>query len=137
MLDVSPRFLLDFLPGRTWVLLVKGRYIFDTFNLQHSILARPQLTWFWLRDRDPFLDFTVSYEAWFPLNYGTTLIYESYPYLSVGYHLSPEIMVELAGSYKTTVWSTSQEVLASGAGTYQVPYSRWVVSLGLVFTLNP
>jgi len=119
------------------VLLVKGRYVFDTFNLQHSIIARPQLTFFWLRDRDPFLDFTLSWEAWFPLNFGTTTIYESYPYVTVGYHITPEVMIELAGAYKTTIWSTSQPVLAAAAGTYQVPYSRWVLSAGVVFTLNP
>ncbi len=137
MLDVSPRFLLDFLPGRNWVFLLKARYVFDVFDLQHSIVARPQLTYYWLRNRDPFLDFTASWQAWFPLNYGTTLIYESYPYLTVGCHVLPELLVQVGGAYKTTIWSTSQQVLASGQGPYQVAYGRWVMSLNVIFLLNP
>ena len=137
MLDASPRFLLDFLPGRSWVLMLKGRYIYNTFENQQSIVARPELTFFWLVDRQPFMDFSAAYEAWFPLNYGTTLMYESYPWVGVHYHLTPELMLELGGSYKATAWSSSQQWLAAGNNPYQVTYSRWVASLGVVYILSP
>ncbi|HTP58389.1 MAG TPA: hypothetical protein VMM82_05685, partial [Spirochaetia bacterium] len=87
MADVSPRFLLDFLPGRSWVLMLKGRYIYNTFENQQSIMVRPELTFFWLVDRQPLLDFQAAYEIYFPLNFGGTAIYESYPWLGVHYHL--------------------------------------------------
>lgn len=137
MVDASPRFLLDFLPGRSWVVMLKGRYAFNTFESQQSLLVRPELTFFWLIDGQPFMDFSASYEAWFPLNYGTTLIYESYPWIGVHYHLTPECMLELGGSYKSTVWSSSQQWLAAGDPAYQVTYSRWLLSLGVIWTISP
>jgi hypothetical protein len=137
MLDASPRFLLDFLPGRSWVLMLKGRYIYNTYENQMSVMVRPELTFFWLVDREPLVDFQAAYEAYFPLNFGTTLIYESYPWLGIHYHLASEVMLELAGSFKTTVWSSSQQWLAAGNSPYQITYSRWLVSFGVLWTLSP
>jgi hypothetical protein len=137
MLDASPRFLLDFLPGKSWVFMLKGRYIYNTFENQQSIMVRPELTYFWLVDRQPLFDFQAAYEAYFPLNFGSTFIYESYPWLGVHYHLTPEVMFELAESYKSTVWSSSQQWLAEGNSPYQVVYSRWLASFGVIWTLNP
>ena len=117
MADASPRFLLPFLPGRDWVLMVKSRFLYNTFNDQASIMARPELTYFWIVDRVPILNASLSYEMYFPLNFGTTLIYEGYPYLTVLWHATPEVGIELSGAYKTTVWSTSREPgLAAGMG---------------------
>jgi hypothetical protein len=114
MLDVSPRFQLGFLPGANWVLMLKGRYLYDVWNGQMSVMARPELTWFWIRDRDPFLNISLSYEMYFPVNFGTTFIYQSYPYLTVLWHAAPELGIELAGAYKTTVWSTSTSWAQAG-----------------------
>jgi len=137
MLDVSPRFLLNILPGRSWVLMLKGRYIYNTFENQMSIMVRPELTYFWLVDREPLVDFQVAYEAYFPLNFGTTLIYESYPWLGFHYHIGSEVMLELAGSFKTTIWSSSQQWLAAGNAPYTIAYTRWLASVGVLWTLNP
>jgi len=137
MLDVSPRFQLGFLPGANWVLMLKGRYLYNAWNGQMSIMARPELTWFWIKDRDPFLNISLSYEMYFPLNFGTTLIYQSYPYLSLLYHATPELGIELAGAYKTTVWSTSTSwaTAAGGSwGSYSTPITSWEFSLGVVYT---
>jgi hypothetical protein len=139
MFDVSPRFLLPFLPGRDWVLLLKARYIYDTWNGEQSILAQPELTWFLIVDRVPILNISASYALYFPLNFGTPPLYESYPYLTVLWHMSPALGLELAGAYRTTVWSPSQSVLQSGesiAGAFPVYFSSWVLSLGLVVTLS-
>jgi hypothetical protein len=135
MLDVTPRFGLDFLPGKNWVLMVKGRYLYNTWNGQMSIMARPELTWFWMQDRDPFLNISLSFEMYFPLNFGSTLIYESYPYLTVLWHATPELGIELAGAYKTTVWSTSASWGAlPGWSPYSTPVNTWAFSLGVVYT---
>lgn len=134
ILDLSPRFQLRFLPTGDWVFMLKGRYLYDMWNGQMSVMARPELTWFWIRDRDPFLNVAVSYEAYFPLNFGTTLIYESYPYLSLLWHMTPEVGIELAGALKTTVWSTSASWQAAGWSPYSTPVTSWVFSLGLVYT---
>ena len=107
-LDVSPRFQLDFLPGRNWVFLLKGRFIYNpSYENELSIMARPELTWFWVQDRVPILNVSLSYELYFPLNFGDTLIYQSYPYLTVLWHATPDLGFELSGAYKTIAWSTS------------------------------
>lgn len=134
MLDVSPRFQLGFLPGANWVLMLKGRYLDDVWNGQMSVMARPELTWFWIRDRDPFLNISLSYEMYFPVNFGTTFIYQSYPWLTVLWHAGPEIGVEISGAYMTTVWSTSTSWAAAGWATYSTPINSWEFSLGVVYT---
>jgi hypothetical protein len=134
MLDVSPRFKLDFLPGANWVLMLKSRYLYNTWNGQMSIMARPELTWFWIQDRDPFVNVSLSYELYFPLNFGGTPIYQSYPYLTVLWHATPEIGIELAGAYKTTVWSTSASWKTAAWDSYSTPVNTWAFSLGVVYT---
>jgi hypothetical protein len=134
MLDVSPRFQLSFLPTGNWVLMLKSRYEYNTWNGQMSIMARLELTWFWIRDRDPFLNFALSYEMYFPLNFGSTLLYQSYPYLTVLWHATPEIGIELSGAYKNTTWTQSDSWLAASWGNYTTTVQSWVVSLGVVYT---
>ncbi len=136
MVDASPRFLLDFLPGENWVFMLKTRFIYDTFNSQMSILARPELTYFLVVDRVPVLNATVSYETYFPLNFGSTVLYQYYPYITLLWHASPEVGIELGGAYKTTVWSASAEELRISGAEYSVYASGWVVSLGAVITLT-
>ena len=139
MLDASPRFLLDFLPGRNWVLMLKGRYIYTTYQNEMSILAQPSLTWFWVQDRVPILNVSLSYDAYFPLNFGDTTVYESYPYLTVLWHATPDLGIELSGAYKTIAWSSSQNPgFASNGGLPYNPvyFSTWVVSFGIVYSLN-
>jgi hypothetical protein len=136
MLDASPRFLLDFLPGRDWVFMLKTRYIYNaSYENQQSIMARPELTWFWIQDRVPLLNVSMSYELYFPLNFGSTFVYEGYPYLSLLWHATPEVALELGGAYKSTVWSTSAAAKTRAEPSYQVTFNTWVVSLGVVFTL--
>ncbi len=135
--DASPRFLLPFLPGQNWVFMLKSRVLYNTYNSQMSILARPELTYFLILDRVPVLNASLSYEMYFPLDFGSTLIYQSYPYVTLLWHATPEIGVELAGAYKTTVWSSSYSwVQAAGWDPYSTAVSSWVVSLGAVITLT-
>jgi hypothetical protein len=134
MLDVSPRFQLDFLPTGNWVFMLKGRYLYNTWNGQMSAMARPELTWFWIQDRSPLLNLSLSWEIYFPLNFGSTLIYQDYPYLTALWHATPEVGIELSGAYKTTVWSTSDSWVAAGWGTYSTSQRSLVFSLGVVYT---
>jgi hypothetical protein len=135
LLDASPRFQLSFLPGENWVFMLKTRYIYNAFDGEQSLMARPELTYFWIHDRIPVLNAALSYEMYFPLNFGSTLLYEAYPYLTLLWHATPEIGVELGAAYKTTIWSTSSMERATDGVIYSVPFSSWVVSMGLVWTL--
>jgi hypothetical protein len=134
MLDVSPRFQLSFLPTGNWVLMLKSRYEYNTWNGQMSIMARPELTWFWIRDREPVLNVAASYVLYFPLNFGSTLLYQNYPYLSVLWHATPEVGIELSGAYKLTTWTQSDSWVTAGWGNYSIGVQSWVVSLGVVYT---
>jgi hypothetical protein len=136
MLDVSPRFQLGSPGADTWVLMVKNRFIYDFTVDQMSFLVRPELTYFLIVDRVPILNASLSYEMYFPLNFGSTFLYEAYPYLTFLWHATPEIGVELGGAYKTTVWSTSASEAISPGTPYTVLYRRWEISLGAVISLT-
>jgi hypothetical protein len=136
ILDVSPRFLLDFLPGRNWVFAVKNRYEYNTFNGQHSLLVRPGLTYFLIRNREPLVNFSLNYGLYIPLNFGETFLYEHGPYLEVLYHLNRNIKLELTGAYKTVIWSTSDAYWSWGWDNYAVPNRSFVVGLGVLFPLS-
>jgi hypothetical protein len=135
MLDVSPRFLLGFLPGRNWVFMLKGRYEYNFFNNYQSIMARPELTYFWIQDRVPILNVSLSYEMYFPLNFGSTLLYDAWPYLTLLWHATPDVAFELGGAYRTTVWSTSADAVAASDPRYQAYFNSFAVTLGVVITL--
>jgi hypothetical protein len=135
ILDVSPRFLFDFLPGRNWVFTVKNRYQYNTYNAQHTMIVRPGLSYFLMRNREPLFNFSFNYGFYIPLNFGDTFLYEHEPYLSVLYHLNRNLKLELTGAYKTVTWSSSEDSLANG-DTYDVNYRAFVFSFGLLFPVT-
>jgi hypothetical protein len=136
ILDLSPRFLLPFLPGRDWVFQLKTRYLLNTWNLQHSLQLRPELTWFWIVDRRPVLSLSLAYGLYFPLNFGETLVYEHAPYVALLYHLSPAVQLELSGSYRTRIWTTSPDVVTAGEPPYQAAVGALEVGVGLLLRLG-
>jgi hypothetical protein len=135
ILDVSPRFLFEFLPGKNWVFSVKNRYQYNFYNSQQSLLVRPGLTYFLLRSREPLANFSLNYGLYIPLNFGETFLYEHGPYLSVLYHLNRNIKLELAGAYRTVIWSSSEDSLANST-TYTVASRSLVVSFGVLFPFS-
>jgi hypothetical protein len=135
ILDVTPRFLFAFLPGKNWVFAVKNRYQYNTYNGQHSLLVRPGLTYFLLRSREPVLSLSLNYGFYIPLNFGETFLYEHEPYLSLLYHLNRNVKLELTGAYKTVIWSTSDDSWANG-DTYAVPNRSFVVGFGVLFPVS-
>jgi hypothetical protein len=134
--DVSPRFGLEFLPGGNWVFMLKSRYLFNTFNGQHTVLLRPGMTYFLLIDREPLLNVSLNYNIYFPLNFGNTTVYKHWPYLNVLFHLTQVVKLEATAAYKTVVWSTSQEVKDSDEPGYEVDYRAFVLGLGLLFQFD-
>jgi len=132
ILDVSPRFLLGFLPGRNWVFMLKNRYLFNTFNSQHTLTVRPGVTYFLLRGRDPFLNFSFNYDLYIPLNYGSSFLYAHWPYLNVLYHLSSVVKLDFSAAYKTVTWSSSEDVIASGESDYSVKSRTLLFGLGVI-----
>ncbi len=136
ILDLSPRFLLPFLPGRDWVFQLKSRYLLNFWNLQSSLLLRPELTWFWIVDRRPVLNLSLAYGLYFPLNFGETLVYEHGPYLALLYHFSPAVQLELAASYPIRIWTTVPDVITAGETPYRRALGTLQLGVGLLLRLG-
>jgi hypothetical protein len=138
--DLSPRFLLPFLPGRDWVFMLKARYELSSHDLQQALLLRPSLTWFLMIDREPLLSLSWAYGLYFPINFGTTTVYQHGPYFELLYHLGQYLKLEVTGSWKTTVWSPSAQLLSSGeevpVGTFPLRYQAIVIGVGVLVSLT-
>jgi hypothetical protein len=134
ILDVTPRFLMPFMPGENWLFMFKTRYLYNTYNSQQTLKLRPGISYFLMPARDPLLNFTFNWEFYLALNYSNSVLYSQWPYLEVLYHLSP--VVKLSGSigYRITNWSTSQDVIDNGEAPYEVQYKA--ITIGAAVNLN-
>lgn len=135
MLDLTPRFLL---PGGPAVVATKLRYEFNFTNGEQSLLVRPGLTYFVIRDREPVLNVSAQYATYFSLNFGAVGWYRQGPYLNVLYHLSPSIMLDVAASKQNIYWSESPDFLEEApTGSYpRNVYSPWIIDVGFVVRLR-
>ena len=141
VVDLSPRFVLPFLPGRDWVFMLKTRYQLSSYELQQSILVRPTLSWFLMVDRMPVLTLAAAYGLYIPLNFGTPPFSQHGPYLEVLYHLGRYLKLELTGAWKTVLWSASRELLDSDVvipeGTFPLRYRAATIGLGVLVSVAP
>lgn len=111
--DITPRMQLDFLPGKNWVLELKNRYEYNGFNSQSTLIFRPGLTYFWFRDGAPFMNFFIQGEAWVPLNWHEDgLIWETWLYTGILYHVFSSFSAGLSVAYRRTQWSPSDSFKA-------------------------
>lgn len=136
VLDVSPRTLLPNLPGENWVGELKMRYFYNYFNQNQTLTLRPGLSYFWLREGSPFWTFFLQYEAYLPLNYGASLIYEHWIYLSALKPITKEFQLGALVSYHIQDWSSTNAFV-----TGTTPSSRFFVAegslhLGLVAVIH-
>lgn len=116
--DVSPRFQLSFLPGENWVFMLKARYLFNTFNLHHSLYFRPGLSYFVLRERQPLVNLSLNYGFYIPLNFSDVVIYEHEPYFTALFHLGDVFKLEGRVSFRTVRWTTSADSRERGEEDY-------------------
>jgi len=142
--DATPRFLVPFLPGGGWVFSAKSRYEVTLYEQDgalvdlHSLLIRPGLTWFMIRDREPVLNVSLQYGLYVPLNFSESFWYEQGPYLNVLYHISPALSVDLGLAYQLVYWSESSDFDAAWPNNrYARPiYQHGVIDLGLIYNLD-
>lgn len=134
--DLTPRFLLPFLPGQDWVLAVKGRYLFNTFNRHQVLLLRPQLSYFWLRRRQPLLTVSAAYGIYGALNFSDQFLYRKVPYLDVLYHLADAVKLSLGVSRRQLHWSSSADIARSGESDYSVDQSSWMMRSAVILQLD-
>lgn len=137
IIDVTPRILLPFLPGNNWVASIKSRYEYNFTNSQQTLLIRPGITYFWIRDREPVFTITAQYAAYLSLNFGAVPWYRHGPYLNALYHLSPNILLDVGISRQWIYWSESGQFLRDfpSQNYRENIYSPWIVDAGFIIRL--
>ena len=132
ILDASPRFLFDFLPGENWVFMVKNRYSYNTYNGNQTLMIRPGLSYIHLKDREPVVNIGFQYGLYMPLNFSDVPIYEHDRYLNVIYHLNQRIKLEFFGAYRTRIWTSSEDIATAGESDYEADDSVIILGTGLI-----
>lgn len=136
VLDATPRAELGFLPGGHWTGSVKLRYERNFSNAQNSFLAAPELAWFWLDGLTPRATVFLRYEAWFPLNFGQSRVYEQWWYLAALWHAAPWISLGPQLALREETWSTSAQFHGlNPALSYRTVYRSWVPGFTVVARL--
>ena len=142
--DVTPRFLLEFMPGRDWVLSIKNRYGITLFEeggelvTLQTLLVRPGLTWFWVRDREPVLNVSVQYGVYASLDFGDTWWYRHGPYAQLIYHLAPDLMLGVDAGTNWIYWTESADfdrVWPNNGYTINV-WRPWTIGVGVIYRLR-
>ncbi len=133
ILDVTPRFLMPFLPGKDWLFMFKTRYMYNTYNGDQTIKLRPAITYFLMPGRDPLINFSFNWELYLALNYSSSVLYSQWPYLEILYHVSPAIKLSANVGYRVTSWSTSQDVVDSGESPFEVKYKAFTIGAAVNF----
>lgn len=105
--DVTPRYQLSFLPGRNWVLELKNRFLYNTYNQQSTYRVRPGLMYVFMSGLDPILTVFTRVELYIPINYGSSTIYESWYYLGFLYNINSVIQIGLNFAKKYVNWGAS------------------------------
>ncbi len=130
--DLTPRVLLPFLPGRNWLFSQKIRYSYNFYNQEQTLLFRPELSYFLMKNRNPQWNFSAAYGIYFPLNFSDSLIYEQGPYLSLSRYLGDSLILSLFGDYRRRSWSSSRDSLAAG-DSYLVTEQSYRLGTSLIW----
>ena len=134
MVDLTPRIALDFLPGKNWVASLKSRYEYNFTQSLHTLLVRPGLSFFWVLDRQPFLNFALQYALYLSLNFGEVPWYRHGPYFNVLFHLSENILLDVGVSRQWLYWTESEDFLEGHPNENYTRniYEPWIVDLGFI-----
>ncbi len=111
--DITFRFFVPFVTNKNLMFELKNRYLFNSFNKQHTITTRPGLRYFIFHKRKPLLNLFIQYDLYFPLNYGVTTIYEQWLYAGFLYHFTQSFQAGLYASYKQQTWGPSKQFKSS------------------------
>jgi hypothetical protein len=105
--DLTPRILLDFIPGKKWVFELKTRYVFSDYQNHQTLKLRPGLTYFYMKDNKPFLNFFLQYEMYLPVNFSNQSIYEKWIYLGSLYHFNKNLKLGFYLANRSVTWEES------------------------------
>lgn len=144
VLDVTPRALLPFLPGESWVFAIKTRYEVTmyqqdtTFYALQSLMVRPGLTYFYVQDREPVFNVSLQYGTYWSINFGEVPWYSHGPYLNFLYHLAPGLQIDASVGAKFIYWDESSDFdIAWPNNTYAVQvYRPFTIDVGVIYQLR-
>lgn len=131
ILDATPRFQLEFLPGENWLVMVKNRYYLNFYNGNQALMVRPGLSYFYIRDREPRFSAGFAYGLYFPLNFDETLLYEESPYLNFIYFLSDRYLLEASLARRSRSWEGKD----TNGDAYSFSDTDYLVGLGVIIRL--
>ena len=131
--DLSPRILLPFLPGDGWTFDFKTRYEYNFFNNNQYLRFVPTLTYFWIRNDSPFINFYLQAEQTFPLNFDSEGPTEKWLYLGLLYSFDSHWQFGLSTSKKSMSWKSTSEFTQSTSGSYNTKNSSSAIGLLLIY----
>lgn len=132
MVELSPRTLLEFLPGETWSGELRIRFRHNLFNDNNTILLRPGLSYYWFRKGEIFMNFYLQHELYLPLNYGQSTLYQQWTYLGMIYHLAKNIKISPSLSIGKITWEHTDSFKTATGNTYSVKESFSNLGLTLI-----
>ncbi len=131
--DLSPRFLLEFLPERNAVLQLRLRYLYNTFNSDQSLHVRPGLSWFIMEGRDPVFSAHLAWEGYFGLTFSRDEPYGQAYYLTLSQPLTGEWSLEYGAQYGWKSWDEPDIYAVNDWGTYKVTQTNLEAKIGVVY----
>lgn len=132
VLDASPRVLLP-RPLDKALFMLKNRWAYNFFDNEQTLMVRPGITYFFLRDRQPVAEIAVQYAAYLALNFGERLLYAQSPYLELLYHLTPELQLSVRAGVQMRYWTTSTSELSAIGDHYTVRATTVRLQAGLIY----
>ncbi len=112
---------------------IKLRYLNNLFNQNQILLVRPGLTYFWLKDEQPFMNFFAQVEFDFPLNYDDEELDERWIYLGALYRVSEKIDVGGFYALHWQAWHSSSDYLFKNGAPYTISATSNVLSALAIF----
>jgi hypothetical protein len=103
----------------------------NLYNDQNSIKLRPGITHFFFNDEGPTFNLYAFYEAYIPLNYSKSTIYEHWLYTGAIYHYSKILKPGLFYNYKSGTWTSSKDFKDRNLGSYSAKHSSHYFGLNL------
>ena len=119
-LDATAKAVVDFLPGEDWVAEFKTRYIYNSFNDNRTLMLRPGLTYFYLREGSLAASFFIRFEYDFPLNYGAEAVNEKWIYLGALYHLCENVDLGPTITEGWQTWNRPAAYAIKGGAPYSI-----------------
>lgn len=131
--DITPRFNIPVVLMNNTITSVKMRYQYNFFNNQQTLLLKPGLGFFKIKNRNPVWNGTLAYSVYIPLNFSEAFIYQHGLYLNFIYHLNRLVKFELRASLYNRTWTTGADSIALG-DSYRVTEKGLQAGIGVIIT---